>query len=291
MSSTISKARPRGSSVSPESLEWWKNAFEIGGVILLLLTFIAGAGVLWFSKRVNAVQAEQLRQFDERLTKAHADLQTATAESVRRQTELEVEQRKTAEAQERATRVQLEYNRYLDEVTKQQKPRGVDREKFLEALRDKPKRPVVLWYNPNDTEAYFFAQMLFTWLGKGNPDREGAGWQVSAPMPILPGMGYQNSPNAPPAMGFGGVFSTFGITFRARIMNTSDTIDRETSIGALMGAIGASVTPPAQAYTFVAETDNMVLGDDIWVVIGPKPPMFFTPQELSNMVKKTSHTH
>jgi hypothetical protein len=51
--------RPKGSSMSPESLEWWKNAFEITGVILLLLTFIAGAGVLWFSKKLNAFQTEK----------------------------------------------------------------------------------------------------------------------------------------------------------------------------------------------------------------------------------------
>jgi hypothetical protein len=66
--------RPKGSPVSPESLEWWKNAFEFIGVVLLLLTFIAGAGALWFSRRLNAVQAEQLRQFDKGLTEAKTEL-------------------------------------------------------------------------------------------------------------------------------------------------------------------------------------------------------------------------
>lgn len=56
------------------SLEFWKNAFEISGVILLLLTFFAGAGVLWFSRRVNEIQAEQLRQFDKGLTDAKTEL-------------------------------------------------------------------------------------------------------------------------------------------------------------------------------------------------------------------------
>lgn len=57
-----------------ESLEFWKNLFEIFGVVLLLLTFIAGAGVLGFSRKLNAVQREQLRQFDKRLTDAKLEL-------------------------------------------------------------------------------------------------------------------------------------------------------------------------------------------------------------------------
>lgn len=60
--------------MSVESLEFWKNIFEIAGVVLLLLTFVAGAGVLWFSRKLNAVQAEQLRQFDKGLTDAKLEL-------------------------------------------------------------------------------------------------------------------------------------------------------------------------------------------------------------------------
>jgi hypothetical protein len=65
---------PWGSSVSLESLEWCKDAFEIAGVVLLLLTFIAGAGVVFFGRKVNALQAEQLRQFDKDLTGAKTGL-------------------------------------------------------------------------------------------------------------------------------------------------------------------------------------------------------------------------
>lgn len=68
--------------MSLESLEWWKNGFEISGVILLLLTFIAGAGALWFGRQVNKAQTERLRQFDKGLTDAKervakAELRTA----------------------------------------------------------------------------------------------------------------------------------------------------------------------------------------------------------------------
>src|SRR5439155_24847113 len=71
---SISKMRPKGSSMSLESLEFWKNAFEIAGVFLLLLTFVAGAGVLWFGRQVNEIQAGQLRQFDKGLTDAKTEL-------------------------------------------------------------------------------------------------------------------------------------------------------------------------------------------------------------------------
>lgn len=60
--------------MSVESLEFWKSLFEITGVVLLLVTFFAGAGALWFSRKLNAVQAEQLRQFDRGLTDAKLDL-------------------------------------------------------------------------------------------------------------------------------------------------------------------------------------------------------------------------
>jgi hypothetical protein len=56
------------------SLEGWKALFEIGGVILLGLTFVFGAGALYFSNRVNAVQDAHLRQFDRDLTDAKSEM-------------------------------------------------------------------------------------------------------------------------------------------------------------------------------------------------------------------------
>jgi len=56
------------------SLEGWKSFFEIGGVILLFLTFIFGAGVVITGNWINERQAERLRQFDSSLTEAKTDL-------------------------------------------------------------------------------------------------------------------------------------------------------------------------------------------------------------------------
>jgi hypothetical protein len=49
------------------SLEGWKTFFEIGGVILLFLTFVFGAGAVLIGKKINALQAEEVRQFNIKL--------------------------------------------------------------------------------------------------------------------------------------------------------------------------------------------------------------------------------
>ncbi len=56
------------------SLEAWKSVFEIGGVILLFLTFVFGAGVVLTTNRLNDRQATQLREFDKQLTDAKTEL-------------------------------------------------------------------------------------------------------------------------------------------------------------------------------------------------------------------------
>ena len=45
------------------SLETWKDTFEIGGVVLLLLTFAFGSGALFVNRRLNALQAKELADF------------------------------------------------------------------------------------------------------------------------------------------------------------------------------------------------------------------------------------
>jgi hypothetical protein len=57
--------------MSPES---FKSLFEWIGVGLLLLTFVAGYGVLHFGSQVDAQKDEHLRQFDKELTGAKKEL-------------------------------------------------------------------------------------------------------------------------------------------------------------------------------------------------------------------------
>jgi hypothetical protein len=56
------------------SLEEWKTTFELLGLVALLATFGFAFGAWYFSRAVNKVQAEQLRQFDKGLTEAKTEL-------------------------------------------------------------------------------------------------------------------------------------------------------------------------------------------------------------------------
>ena len=74
------------------SLELWKSIFEYGGVILLFLTFIFGAGAVITTNRLNTHQAEALREFDRNLTDA--------------KTQLGIQQERAAKADELASRME-----------------------------------------------------------------------------------------------------------------------------------------------------------------------------------------
>jgi hypothetical protein len=88
------------------SLESWKSFFEIGGVLLLFLTFVFGAGVVMTSTRINALQATKLRNFDKELTDA--------------KTELGKQQERTANADARVAGVETDAANAKSEMAKQQ---------------------------------------------------------------------------------------------------------------------------------------------------------------------------
>jgi hypothetical protein len=76
------------------SLEFWKAVFEYGGVLLLFFTFIFGGGLVITTTRLNHIQADELREFNRKLTEA----QTGLAEQQERAATAE---RKLLELQER----------------------------------------------------------------------------------------------------------------------------------------------------------------------------------------------
>jgi hypothetical protein len=177
----------------------------------------------------------------------------------------------------------LELKKYVTTVAERQRARGVDSVKLLAMLKGKPKSSIVLLYNPNDSEAYWLAFMLFTWLGKGNPDAPGAAWDVAPPKPIPPNIGARGGhpADAPPAMHFGGVFTSFGITFVANDSALSQTIQIGSSFQSFTAAVMSSITPHHNplSYSFISDFDNTIPNGVIWVVVGPKPPVMF-PDEL-----------
>lgn len=130
------------------SLEGWKSLFEIGGVVLLGLTFVFGAGALITGNRINAIQSMELGDF----------------------------KLKTAQAEAESARAQLALKQYEDVIAKNVNPRHLDFKRFTELLTGKPKGTAEIWYEPEDEESRDFADELYHSLG---PD--GAGWTVSKP--------------------------------------------------------------------------------------------------------------
>jgi hypothetical protein len=218
------------------SLEGWRTLFEIGGVILLFLTFVCGAGVVLTGKKINALQAEEVRQ-------------------------IEQQQRKAAEEQKQAAAERLAVQRNLAEVTNRQNPRIINREKFLKRLEGVPKKKVEILYNPNDVEAYAFANQIRALLG---PGVQGAGWEVSEPRPIPSTGGNELFQNAPPQVRHGSPAGA-GITLVTRNSQECGT----PSWRGLLSALGSSLGLPAVA---IAPAEDPSLPDGTFrLVIGQKP--------------------
>lgn len=153
--------------MSLESLEFWKSLFEIIGVVLLLLTFIAGTGVLWFSRKLNAVQAEQLRQFDKGLTDAKLELgkqqeRAANADARVAGLEQDVATATTEMAKQQARAATAERN--LLEFQERFAPRVITAEqhkKLVDLLRAGPKGEITLSCIGDDVEGCAFTRQIW----------------------------------------------------------------------------------------------------------------------------------
>ena len=94
------------------SVDSWKSVFDVAAVLLLFLTFIAGAGVLLTGNVINERQSKQLRAFDKDLTGAKIELADVNAKAegfrleIAKATESAAEANKVAEG-ERLARIKL----------------------------------------------------------------------------------------------------------------------------------------------------------------------------------------
>jgi hypothetical protein len=194
------------------------------------------------------------------------ELTSATEESRSNDAALAREQQKTAKAQEDAAQAQLALRKYLDEVAKHQRGRLLDFKKFVAALKGKPKASVRLLYSPNDSEAYTFAGQILRWLGPG-AEGDGAGWDVSSPMPI-PTEGGDTHPelaNAPPAMKYGAWYGLAILTSEP-IAGHNPPWDDKTPMGVLRMALMENGFPPISHFGVTS-----VPKDTLVIVVGQKP--------------------
>ncbi len=145
------------------SLESWESFFEIGGLILLFLTFVFGAGALFTASRLNAIQAKELSQL--RL--------------------------KVAEASDRATKNEQEAARLVKEaederVARQELEARVGWRRFGPSAQSEiaahlaafAGEPALVAYDLNDLEASTFASDIVATLNA-------AKWEVGERLGVL----------------------------------------------------------------------------------------------------------
>lgn len=151
------------------SIEVLKSIFDIATVVLLFLTFLAGAGVLITGNIINDRQATQLQTFDSGLTAAKTELgkqqeRAANADAAQKKVEIELsEQRqKTAEAELNLLELQGKLNwRTISET---------QRKNFLKAANGKRKGIVNIITIGSDAEARSYAENLRKLLKAGGWD-------------------------------------------------------------------------------------------------------------------------
>jgi len=127
------------------SVESWKAFFDIGTIVLLLLTGVFAAGIFFTGNIINDRQAEQLRHFDKELTSAKIEL---------------------GKQQERAAIAERHLENMKDRII------SPDQEKILIAsLSGVPSGPVEIWWTATDTDSFGLATKMVEIFKK-------AGWST-----------------------------------------------------------------------------------------------------------------
>ena len=119
------------------SVEFWKSLFDVAAVVLLFLTFAAGAGVLITGNIINKRQDVKLRKFDSDLTKAKSDV--ASQESRAAALEIEAADAKSAQQQ-----VQIELAKQQTITANAEKDLATLRERIQPRLISPRQRALVL---------------------------------------------------------------------------------------------------------------------------------------------------
>lgn len=161
-------------------LEGWKAFFEIGGVVLLLLTFAFGAGALIVNNRLNAIQAKELGDFKikfegEQQKTALAQKEAAEAKEIAGgfERDISIANQRASDAKAAQQRVEIEMakqqeraaiaERALLQLSESLKDRAISpaQHKILvEALRGAPSGAVDIWWTASDTDSFGLAKQM-----------------------------------------------------------------------------------------------------------------------------------
>jgi len=233
------------------TLEWWKSIFEIGGIVLLVLTAAFGAGALYTNKKISKIQAGEILSLQERLIRGEVEFQKA--------------QQQTANAETRAAEAQLALRKYIDDIASHTGQRILDSKGFIQALKGRAKAPLMLLYVRNNSEAYNFAIQI---RGALESEQDGAGWNVSGPFPVpsdLNASVYPELANAPDAMKLG-ASSSLDIFTTEHLGRHNVLWEDPSPAGVLAWAFLQAGSPPL--VTFGA---SWVPEGTVAIIVGQKP--------------------
>jgi hypothetical protein len=138
---------------------------------------------------------------------------------------------------------------------------------FLKIMRGGPKAKASVWYPPEDVEAYTLADQIVRWLGRGQGNVVGAGWQIVAFEPIPknargPGLAY-----LPSAVRFG-----FGVAVISSPRSNRQLlpVGLNTPLEVLTEALEKGISGPS------LHTDAGLNDDEFIIVVSQKPPVPLT---------------
>ncbi len=101
-------------------VEGWKSLFDIATVVLLGLTFAAGAGVLITGNIINRAQDEKLHKFDSDLTTAKSELAIQQERAAKAEASIGVAEQHAAEANTKAEGFRLDIAKANESSTRAQ---------------------------------------------------------------------------------------------------------------------------------------------------------------------------
>jgi hypothetical protein len=176
--------------------------------------------------------------------------------------------RKDALAELRTASAQDALKRNLDDVAMRNAPRILNGEYLAQQLKGGPKGPVEIWYAPNDTEAFRFAEQIYRAVSA-------AEWTVSEPIPIPQDAGERGLKqlNAPPAARFSGAQSRSGLTVLSSDPDLSLGKEPKSPLGLFVDAIGQAMNAVGHSVRtsgFVVSADESVPDGVIRVVVEPR---------------------
>jgi|SRR5438067_2482315 len=135
------------------SLESLNSLFEWSSVLLLGLTFIAGAGTIVTSRILNQRQSKTILR-----------LETAASQARTAQQRVQIELGETQKEVAGAKTKQAEAERQLINIQERFRPRMLARSKFIEALQNAPRGKVEISVITGDPESFAFADSIWAAL-------------------------------------------------------------------------------------------------------------------------------